>query len=76
VQINTTKLISLIIHYFATPYKAFHRFWQAKVPDGGSVLGSSQFSILPQPPPKILLHSKVVKIDAKMQKSRFVNLNP
>jgi len=32
-------------------------------PDSGLVLGSSQFSILPQLPPKILLDSKVVKID-------------
>ncbi len=41
----------------------FHEFGQAKFPDGGSVLGSSQFSLLPQLPPKILLYSKVVKID-------------
>jgi len=25
----------------------FHRFGQANFPDGGSILGSSQFSILP-----------------------------
>ncbi len=31
-------------------YRAFHRFGHAKFPDGGSVLGSSQFSILPQLP--------------------------
>jgi len=30
----------------------FHRFGQAKYPDGGLVLGSSQFSILPQLLPK------------------------
>ncbi len=29
-------------------YRAFHWFGQAKYPDGGSVLGLSQFSILPQ----------------------------
>jgi len=29
-------------------YRAFHRFGQAKFPNGGSVLGSSQFSVLPQ----------------------------
>jgi len=34
-------------------YKAFHGFWHAKFPDGGLVLGSSQFSRLPQLPPKI-----------------------
>jgi len=29
-------------------YQTFHRFGQANFPDGGSVLGSSQFSVLPQ----------------------------
>ncbi len=47
-------------------YKAFHGFGQAKFSDGGSVLGSSQFSILPQLPPKVLLNSKVVKINPKI----------
>jgi len=47
-------------------YRAFHGFGQAKFPDGGSVLGLGQFSILPQLPPKILLDSKVVKIDPKI----------
>jgi len=28
--------------------KVLFKIWQAKFPDGGSVLGSSQFSILPQ----------------------------
>jgi len=28
-------------------YKAFHRFGQAKFPEGGLILGSGQFSILP-----------------------------
>jgi len=46
--------------------RAFHGFGQAQFPDGGSVLGSSQFSILPQLPPKIMLDSKVVKIDRKI----------
>jgi len=39
---------------------------QSKFPDDGLVLGSSQFSILPQLPPKILLNSEVVKIDPKI----------
>jgi hypothetical protein len=30
-------------------YRAFYRLGQAKFSNGGSVLGSSQFSILPQP---------------------------
>jgi hypothetical protein len=44
----------------------FHRFGQAKFPDGGLVLGLSQFSILPQLPPKIPLDSKVDKINLKI----------
>jgi len=45
----------------------FYRFGQAIVfPDGGSVLGLSQFAILPQLPTKIQLDSKVVKIDPKI----------
>jgi len=49
-------------------YRAYHGFGHAKFPDDGSVLSSSQFSILPpsQLPPKILLDSKVVKIDTKI----------
>jgi hypothetical protein len=47
-------------------YRAFQAFGQAKFPDGGSILGSSQFSILPKLRPKIQLVSKVVKIDPKM----------
>jgi len=39
----------------------FHGFGQAKFLDGGSVLGSRQFPILPQLPSKIMLFSKVVK---------------
>jgi hypothetical protein len=41
----------------------YQRFRQAKFPDGGLVLALSQFSLLPQLPPKILLDSKVVNID-------------
>jgi len=39
---------------------------QAKFLDGGLISGLSPFSILPQLPPKILLNSKVVKIDPKI----------
>jgi len=49
--------------------RAFHRFGQAKFPDGGSVLGSSQFSILSQLPLKTILGLKVVKIDSKISNS-------
>jgi hypothetical protein len=50
-------------------YKAFHRFGQSKFPDGGLVLGSSQFLILPQLPQKTMLGLKVVKIDSKIRNS-------
>jgi len=58
--ISTTFYEQLCYH------RAFHRFGQAKFPDGGSVLALSQFSRLYQLPPKILLDSKVVKIDPKI----------
>jgi hypothetical protein len=48
------------LSYHHTERLAFQGFGQAKFPDGGLVLGSSQFSILPQLPPKILLNLKVV----------------
>jgi len=44
----------------------FHVFGQAKFPNGCSVLGSSQFSILLQLPPKMLLDSKVGITDPKI----------
>jgi len=47
-------------------YRVIHEFGQGKFSDGGLVLSSSQFSILPQLPPKIMLNSKVVKIDLKI----------
>ncbi len=43
-----------------------YRFGQANDPNGGSVLGSRQVSILPQLTPKILLDSKVVEINTKI----------
>jgi len=47
-------------------YRAFQKFGQAKFPNGGSVLGSSQLSLLPQLPLKTMLGLKVVKIDSKI----------
>ena len=47
-------------------YRVFHRFGQAKFAYGGPVLGSSQFLLLPQLPQKMMLASKVVKIDSKI----------
>ncbi len=51
-------------------YREFNGFGQAKFPDGGSILGSSQFSILPQLPQKMMLGLKVVKIDSKISNLR------
>jgi hypothetical protein len=47
-------------------YRAFHGFGKAKLPYGGLVLGSSQFSPLPQLPQKATLNSKVVKFNLKL----------
>jgi len=46
--------------------RAFHGFGQDKFPYGGSVLGSSQFTPLPQLPLKMTLDLKVVKIDSEV----------
>jgi len=50
-------------------YRSSHRFGQAKFPHGGSVLGSSQFPVLPRLPPKMMLGLKEVKIDSKISNS-------
>jgi len=46
-------------------YRAFHGFGQAKFAYGGSILGSSQFTLLPQLTLKMMLNLKVVKFDTK-----------
>jgi len=56
--------------YGSKYYRAFHGFGQAEFPDGGSVLGWSQFSILPQLPQKTMLSLKGVKIDSKISNLR------
>ena len=55
-----------IIDHFTCIYRAFHRFGQIKFVYGGPVLGSSQFLLLLQLPPKMMLASKMVKIDSKI----------
>jgi len=45
-------------------YRAFHRFGQGKFLDGGSILGWSQLTLLPQLSLKMTFDSKVVKIDS------------
>jgi len=49
----------------------FHGFGQAKFADGGLILGSSQFTLLPLLPLKTSLDIKVVKIDSKIIISLF-----
>jgi len=56
------RLCGLILCF----YRALHRFGQAKFPDGGWILGSSQLSVLPQLPPKTMLGLKEVKINSKI----------
>jgi len=46
--------------------RVFHGFWQTKFAYDGSILGSSQFTLLPQLPLKTMLSLKVVKIDCKI----------
>ena len=53
----------LLVHVI---YRAFHRFGQAKICNGGLALGSSEFLLLPQLPQKMTLASKVVKNDSKI----------
>jgi hypothetical protein len=64
IEKNKMFLFEVILYH-----RAFHRFGQGKFPDGGSVLGSSQFSVLPQLPPKTMLSLKEVKIDLKISYS-------
>jgi hypothetical protein len=47
-------------------YSVFQGFSKAKSANGGSILSSSHFLILPQLPQKIKLASKVVKVDSKI----------
>jgi hypothetical protein len=51
-------------------YRAFHGFGHSQFADGGSALGSSQFSILPLLHQKMMLASKWVKIDSKISNYR------
>jgi hypothetical protein len=47
-------------------YSVIQGFSKAKSANGGSILSSSQFLILPQLPQKIKLASKVVKVNSKI----------
>jgi hypothetical protein len=47
-------------------YRVFRRLRQAKFADGGSILNSSQFLLLPQLTLKTKLDLKMVKFDSKI----------
>jgi len=48
------------------PSAVFHGFGQAKFAYGGLILGSSQFTLLPKLPLKMMLSLKVVKFYSKI----------
>jgi len=60
---NASKLFSTNPNFNSTA--PIHGFGQAKLADGGLILGSRQFTQLPQLPLKMRLNLKVVKIDSK-----------
>jgi len=63
---SITTVIKILFTLAKATYRAFHGFGQDKFANNGLVLGLSQFSTVLQLPPKILLKSKVVKIDSKI----------
>ncbi len=66
-DVNITFTFDNFFEKSLSVYRAFHEFGQAKFPDRWClVLGSSQFSILPQLPLKTMLGLNVVKIDSKI----------
>jgi hypothetical protein len=54
-----------VVHAWFRLYRVYHGFGKAKFAYGGLILGSSQFTLLPQLPLKTRLDLKVVKIDPK-----------
>jgi hypothetical protein len=56
----------IIVSKNSKMYSVFQGCSKAKSANGGSILSSSQFLILPQLPQKIKLDSKVVKVDSKI----------
>jgi hypothetical protein len=68
---NTKMSVSLLLTFaisidFYMYYSVFQGFSKAKSTNGGSILSSSQFLILPQLPQKIKLTSKVVKVNSEI----------
>jgi len=62
-------MISFEIEFDFGTYIVFHRFGQAKFAEGGSILGSSQLSLLSKLPLKMTLELKWVKINMKITTS-------
>jgi hypothetical protein len=60
------KKHEIFLSSFNKLYSVFQVFRQAKSANGGSILSSSQFLLLPQLPQKIKLALKVVKVDSKI----------
>ncbi len=60
------KLPYIVKKHFVQTYSVFQGFGKAKSANGGSILSSSQFFIMPQLPQKIKLALKVVKVDSKI----------
>jgi hypothetical protein len=67
---NTAEIVTNNTFFFEViDYRLFHGFGQAKFTYGGSILGSSQFTLLPPLPLKMMLSLKLVKIDSKISNS-------
>ncbi len=64
--LSTFTYFGVLLFNVENPYSVFQGFSKAKSANGGSILSSSQFLILPQLPQKIKLTSKVVKVDSKI----------
>jgi hypothetical protein len=63
--INNNVELVVVIFNKSQLYSVFHQYRQAKFDNGGLILSSSQFLLLPQLPQKMKLASKVVKMHSK-----------
>jgi len=62
---TTALLFPFVVCQETTVYRAFHGIGRAKFAYGGLILGSRQFTLLPQLPLKTMLNLKGVKIKSK-----------
>jgi len=69
VGINFDDKLSGAVHLMIKSVSPNHGFGQAKFAYGGSILGSGQFTLLPQLPLKTMLSLKVVKYYSKISNS-------